>query len=114
MSECSDVIDIYVNYHAIHSFMIMLSLQWSVFAGQSYRFDWWSWFPSSASTCTGIYYLFTWTISSSFYYWANIGCNSIYFQLPEEARELDKEVRQIIKEKEEAVRNQDFEKVISL
>ncbi|KHN31263.1 Chaperone protein ClpC, chloroplastic [Glycine soja] len=31
-------------------------------------------------------------------------------QLPEEARELDKEVRQIIKEKEEAVRNQDFEK----
>ncbi|XP_027332165.1 chaperone protein ClpC, chloroplastic isoform X1 [Abrus precatorius] len=31
-------------------------------------------------------------------------------QLPEEARELDKEVRQIVKEKEEAVRNQDFEK----
>lgn len=38
----------------------------------------------------------------------------MYFQLPEEARELDKEVRQIIKEKEEAVRNQDFEKVMSL
>ncbi|KAF1887697.1 hypothetical protein Lal_00023704 [Lupinus albus] len=31
-------------------------------------------------------------------------------QLPEEARVLDKEVRQIVKEKEEAVRNQDFEK----
>ncbi|XP_057415994.1 chaperone protein ClpC, chloroplastic-like [Lotus japonicus] len=31
-------------------------------------------------------------------------------QLPEEARELDKEVRQIVKEKDEAVRNQDFEK----
>ncbi|KAG4398260.1 hypothetical protein AAZX31_08G008500 [Glycine max] len=31
-------------------------------------------------------------------------------QLPEEARELDKEVRQIVKEKEESVRNQDFEK----
>ena len=36
----------------------------------------------------------------------------MYFQLPEEARELDKEVRQIVKEKEEAVRNQDFEKVL--
>ena len=34
------------------------------------------------------------------------------FQLPEEAKELDKEVRQIVKEKEEAVRNQDFEKVM--
>ncbi|KAE9602708.1 Chaperone protein ClpC [Lupinus albus] len=33
-------------------------------------------------------------------------------QLPEEARVLDKEVRQIVKEKEEAVRNQDFEKVM--
>ncbi|XP_028765130.1 chaperone protein ClpC, chloroplastic-like [Neltuma alba] len=31
-------------------------------------------------------------------------------QLPEEAGELDKEVKQIVKEKEEAVRNQDFEK----
>ncbi|KAK7369609.1 hypothetical protein VNO80_11651 [Phaseolus coccineus] len=31
-------------------------------------------------------------------------------QLPEEARELDKEVRQIVKDKEEAARNQDFEK----
>ncbi|XP_061372303.1 chaperone protein ClpC, chloroplastic-like [Gastrolobium bilobum] len=31
-------------------------------------------------------------------------------QMPEEARVLDKEVRQIVKEKEEAVRNQDFEK----
>jgi len=31
-------------------------------------------------------------------------------QLPEEARELDKELRQIIKEKNEAVRSQDFEK----
>lgn len=37
----------------------------------------------------------------------------MYFQLPEEARELDKELRQIVKEKEEAVRNQDFEKVMS-
>ena len=36
------------------------------------------------------------------------------FQLPEEARELDKEVRQIVKEKEEAVRNQDFEKVMPI
>ncbi|RYR66428.1 hypothetical protein Ahy_A03g012403 isoform D [Arachis hypogaea] len=34
----------------------------------------------------------------------------MYLQLPEEAKELDKEVRQIVKEKEEAVRNQDFEK----
>lgn len=32
-------------------------------------------------------------------------------QLPEEARELDKELRQITKEKNEAVRGQDFEKV---
>ncbi|KAI7990850.1 hypothetical protein LOK49_LG12G00417 [Camellia lanceoleosa] len=32
-------------------------------------------------------------------------------QLPEEARELDKELRQITKEKNEAVRSQDFEKV---
>ena len=37
----------------------------------------------------------------------------MHFQLPEEARELDKEVRKIVKEKEEAARNQDFEKVIS-
>ena len=34
------------------------------------------------------------------------------FQLPGEARELDKEVRQIVKEKERSIRNQDFEKVI--
>jgi len=32
-------------------------------------------------------------------------------QLPEEARGLEKEVRQIVKEKDEAVRNQEFEKV---
>lgn len=32
-------------------------------------------------------------------------------QLPEEARELDKELRAITKEKNEAVRGQDFEKV---
>lgn len=32
-------------------------------------------------------------------------------QLPEEARELEKELRQITKEKNEAVRGQDFEKV---
>ncbi|CAI0548048.1 unnamed protein product [Linum tenue] len=31
-------------------------------------------------------------------------------RVPEEAKELEKEVRQIIKEKDEAVRNQDFEK----
>jgi ATP-dependent Clp protease ATP-binding subunit ClpC len=31
-------------------------------------------------------------------------------QLPEEAKELDKELRQITKEKNEAVRGQDFEK----
>jgi ATP-dependent Clp protease ATP-binding subunit ClpC len=31
-------------------------------------------------------------------------------QLPEEARELDKELRGITKEKNEAVRGQDFEK----
>lgn len=34
-----------------------------------------------------------------------------HFQLPEEARELEKELRQITKEKNEAVRSQDFEKV---
>lgn len=34
-------------------------------------------------------------------------------QLPEEARELEKELRQITKEKNEAVRSQDFEKVQS-
>jgi hypothetical protein len=34
-------------------------------------------------------------------------------KLPEEARELDKELRQITKEKNEAVRGQDFEKVFS-
>lgn len=34
-------------------------------------------------------------------------------QLPEEARELEKELRQITKEKNEAVRSQDFEKVLS-
>ena len=33
-------------------------------------------------------------------------------QLPEEARELEKELRQITKEKNEAVRGQDFEKVL--
>ncbi|MCH90009.1 chaperone protein ClpC chloroplastic-like, partial [Trifolium medium] len=33
-----------------------------------------------------------------------------YLQLPEEARGLEKEVRQIVKEKDEAVRNQEFEK----
>jgi sensor domain CHASE-containing protein len=32
-------------------------------------------------------------------------------QLPEEARELEKELRQNTKEKNEAVRSQDFEKV---
>lgn len=32
-------------------------------------------------------------------------------QLPEEARELDKELRSVTKEKNEAVRGQDFEKV---
>jgi len=32
-------------------------------------------------------------------------------QLPEEARGLEKEVRQIVKEKDEVVRNQKFEKV---
>jgi len=37
----------------------------------------------------------------------------MWFQLPEEAKELDKEVRKIVKEKEEFVRNQDFEKVTS-
>lgn len=31
-------------------------------------------------------------------------------QLPEEARELDKELRALLKEKDEAIRNQDFEK----
>lgn len=35
-------------------------------------------------------------------------------QLPEEARELEKELRQITKEKNEAVRGQDFEKVLLL
>lgn len=35
-------------------------------------------------------------------------------QLPEEAKELEKELRQITKEKNEAVRGQDFEKVLSL
>jgi hypothetical protein len=33
-------------------------------------------------------------------------------QVPEEARELDKELKQITKQKNEAVRSQDFEKVI--
>jgi ATP-dependent Clp protease ATP-binding subunit ClpC len=32
-------------------------------------------------------------------------------QVPEEARELDKELKQITKQKNEAVRSQDFEKV---
>lgn len=32
-------------------------------------------------------------------------------QLPEEAREFDKELRGVTKEKNEAVRGQDFEKV---
>ena len=32
-------------------------------------------------------------------------------QVPEEARELDKELKQITKDKNEAVRGQDFEKV---
>lgn len=32
-------------------------------------------------------------------------------QLPEEARELDKQLRAVTKEKNEAVRGQDFEKV---
>lgn len=33
------------------------------------------------------------------------------WKLPEDARELDKELRQVTKDKNEAVRNQDFEKV---
>jgi ATP-dependent Clp protease ATP-binding subunit ClpC len=33
-------------------------------------------------------------------------------QVPEEARELDKELKQITKQKNEAVRSQYFEKVI--
>jgi hypothetical protein len=33
-------------------------------------------------------------------------------QIPEEARELDKELKQITKQKNEAVRSQDFEKVV--
>lgn len=37
----------------------------------------------------------------------------ITLQLPEEARELEKELRQITKEKNEAVRSQDFEKVVT-
>ena len=40
-----------------------------------------------------------------------IGSHSFSLQLPEEARELEKELRQITKEKNEAVRSQDFEKV---
>ena len=39
---------------------------------------------------------------------------SVFLQLPEDARELDKELRRITKEKNEAVRGQDFEKVPSL
>ena len=39
------------------------------------------------------------------------GLYSFNKQLPEEARELEKELRQITKEKNEAVRSQDFEKV---
>lgn len=35
----------------------------------------------------------------------------VFLQLPEDAKELDKELRQITKEKNEAVRGQDFEKV---
>ena len=35
-------------------------------------------------------------------------------QLPEEARELDKELRALMKEKEAAVRGQDFEKAGSV
>merc|ERR1712078_835848 len=34
----------------------------------------------------------------------------MHAQLPEEARELDKELRALLKEKDGAVRNQDFEK----
>jgi ATP-dependent Clp protease ATP-binding subunit ClpC len=33
-------------------------------------------------------------------------------QIPEEARELDKELKQITKQKNAAVRSQDFEKVV--
>ena len=49
-------------------------------------------------------------------YFVSLGANWACFmclQLPEEAKELDKEVRQIVKEKDEAVRNQDYEKVLS-
>lgn len=35
-------------------------------------------------------------------------------QVPEEARELDKELKQVTKQKNEAVRSQDFEKVIDI
>jgi hypothetical protein len=35
-------------------------------------------------------------------------------QLPDEAKELDKELRQVTKDKNEAVRGQDFEKVYVL
>lgn len=101
------------------------SLQWSIFARQSHWFDWWSWFTSPSSTCTGILFVYPLTSSSfffiflnrpltsssNFYYFANWAF--MWFQLPEEAKELDKEVRKIVKEKEEFVRNQDFEKVTS-
>lgn len=42
----------------------------------------------------------------------NVTCS--FMQVPEEARELEKELRQITKEKNEAVRGQDFEKVYCL
>lgn len=41
----------------------------------------------------------------SCWFWA------LVLQLPDEAKELDKELRQISKQKNEAVRGQDFEKV---
>lgn len=37
-------------------------------------------------------------------------CPLLYLQLPDEAKELDRELRQVTKDKNEAVRDQDFEK----
>jgi hypothetical protein len=52
-----------------------------------------------------------WTANNMLHCIVLAECGSLALQLPDEAKELDKELRQITKQKNEAVRGQDFEKV---
>lgn len=96
--------------HAAYLMCIFFLGQWSLPPRQSYWLDWWGWFSCSPSACTGGANYFV--ISFSFYWDRELTIVFFWFwKLPEDARELDKELRQVTKDKNDAVRNQDFEKV---